>query len=133
VGFHGDGVYVANFFGILFRASSGATPSSYPTGMGAGVFQIRSFATSALTYTGAAVTVAAAPVADNATFDYMAYDPSTQWHTYRLEVRGDDLRLLIDGQDVVEVVDPTFSSQVQIGLFSTTCRIQVRDFSVKKL
>jgi hypothetical protein len=36
-------------------------------------------------------------------------------------------------RDFVDVVDPTFSSQAQIGLFSTTCRIEVRELSVKKL
>ena len=30
-----------------------------------------------------------------------AFDPGDDWHTYRFELRGDELRLLVDGADVV--------------------------------
>ena len=30
-----------------------------------------------------------------------AYDPGSDWHTYRLAVRGNSIRLLIDGGVVV--------------------------------
>ena len=29
------------------------------------------------------------------------FDPGNEWHTYRFELRGDELRLLVDGADVV--------------------------------
>ena len=29
------------------------------------------------------------------------FDPGNEWHTYRFELRADELRLLVDGKDVV--------------------------------
>ena len=50
------------------------------------------------------------------------FDPGNDWHTYRFELRGDELRLLIDGADVVSgtleaPIDPA-SADAQAGLWA---------------
>jgi hypothetical protein len=45
-------------------------------------------------------------------------DPTTGWHTYRFEVEGDHLRLLIDGVPVAEATDSRYAEAGQVGIFS---------------
>ena len=51
-----------------------------------------------------------------------------QWHTYRLEVRGDQLSLAIDGEEVVTATDValTWGGQTSIGLWSQGTRLEIR-------
>jgi hypothetical protein len=65
------------------------------------------------------------------------FDPGDDWHTYRFELRGDELRLLIDGADVVtgtlEVpIDPN-SPDAQAGLWAQGVELEVRKVSVHAL
>ncbi len=62
------------------------------------------------------------------------FDPGDDWHTYRFELRSDELRLLIDGGDVVTgtleaPIDPT-SVDAQAGLWAQGVELEVRKVSV---
>src|SRR5215213_4536137 len=66
-----------------------------------------------------------------------AFDPGDDWHTYRFELRGDELRLLIDGADVVSgtletPIDPA-SADAQAGLWAQGVQLEVRKVSVQSL
>lgn len=65
------------------------------------------------------------------------FDPQREWHTYRLEVRGGELRLLIDGEAVVEAGDAQGArpadSAGQVGLWSQGVRLAVRRLAVYEL
>jgi len=65
------------------------------------------------------------------------FDPGDDWHTYRLELHGDDLRLLIDGADVVsgtlETPIDTASGEAQAGLWAQGVELDVRKVVVESL
>jgi hypothetical protein len=68
--------------------------------------------------------------------DGKAFDPASEWHVYRLEVRGTDLRLLIDGKQILMTADtqaPPPSRPAQIGLWSQGVRLSVRHVTVLPL
>jgi hypothetical protein len=59
------------------------------------------------------------------------FDPGGQKpHTYRLEVRGNTLKLLIDGGVVLSVSDNRFLSAGRVGLWSDYGQMNVRSFKV---
>jgi hypothetical protein len=64
------------------------------------------------------------------------FDPGDDWHTYRFELRGDDLRLLVDGADVVTgTLDAPIdaSAEGQAGLWAQGVGLEVRKVSVHSL
>jgi hypothetical protein len=65
------------------------------------------------------------------------FDPGDDWHTYRFELRGDELRLLVDGADVVtgmlETPIDTSSGEAQAGLWAQGVNLEVRKVSVHLL
>ena len=65
------------------------------------------------------------------------FDPGNDWHTYRFELRGNELRLLIDGADVVtgELEAPVDASagDAQAGLWAQGVGLEVRKVSVQSL
>jgi hypothetical protein len=65
------------------------------------------------------------------------FDPGNEWHTYRFELRGDELRLLVDGADVVsgtvEAPIDTSSGDAQAGLWAQGVELKVRKVSVHAL
>jgi hypothetical protein len=62
-----------------------------------------------------------------------SYSLDTDWHTYRVEVRGNDIKLLIDGQPVIETIDNHHLTGNSVGLFSNGMVINVRSFKVTAL
>ena len=65
------------------------------------------------------------------------FDPGNEWHTYRFELRGDELRLLVDGTDVVSgtlgaPIDAS-SGDAQAGLWAQGVELKVRKISVHAL
>jgi hypothetical protein len=65
------------------------------------------------------------------------FDPGNEWHTYRFELRGADVRLLIDGRDVVSgtvgaPVDAS-SGDAQAGLWAQGVQLKVRKVTVQVL
>ncbi|HEV2108741.1 MAG TPA: DUF1080 domain-containing protein [Thermomicrobiales bacterium] len=62
-----------------------------------------------------------------------SFDPGRDWHTYRLEVRGDTIKLFIDGVLVVEATDDRYPSGGEVALWSNGVRLNVRSFVVTTL
>ena len=65
------------------------------------------------------------------------FDPGEDWHTYRFELRGDQLRLLVDGADVVSgtldaPIDPA-TADAEAGLWAQGVQLEVRKVSVHSL
>lgn len=68
--------------------------------------------------------------------DTAAFDPGDGWHTYRLEVRGRDLRLLIDDEDIAESTTTAglpAGVESEIGLWSQGVGLEVRRIAVLPL
>lgn len=61
------------------------------------------------------------------------YDPGTTWHTYRLEVKGNNIRFLIDGAPQLTATDNRYLSPGSMGLWCDTTQLNVRSFKVLKL
>jgi hypothetical protein len=62
------------------------------------------------------------------------FDPGDDWHTYRFELQGDRLQLLVDGADVVSgtpdsAVDPT-ATDAQAGIWAQGVELEVRKVTV---
>ncbi len=69
-------------------------------------------------------------------FDSLAEQEHTvdaEWHTYRMEVRGDVIRLLVDGEPLLETRDVRYIGGGQVGLWSSLSQISVRSFRVLAL
>jgi hypothetical protein len=65
------------------------------------------------------------------------FDPGNDWHTYRFELRGDELRLLIDDADVVSgtletPIDPA-ATDAQAGLWAQGVQLEVRSVAIHSL
>jgi hypothetical protein len=58
-----------------------------------------------------------------------AFTPRNDWHTYRLEAKGHHVRLLIDGQLIVETDDNRYLDGRGVGL-RAAAQINVRSFKV---
>ena len=56
--------------------------------------------------------------------------PDTEWHSYRLEVNGDTVTLLIDGQFAGRIIDPAYTNPGRVGIYTNAARLQVRRFEV---
>jgi hypothetical protein len=52
------------------------------------------------------------------------------WHTYRLEVRGNNFRLAIDGLRLFEASDDRYSTGTQFGLWAQNAEIRVLSFKI---
>jgi DNA-binding CsgD family transcriptional regulator len=59
-----------------------------------------------------------------------AFDPGTGWHTYRLEAKGNRLRVLVDGGVFLQATDNKYLSGGEVGLFADTAPLVVRKFRV---
>jgi hypothetical protein len=65
------------------------------------------------------------------------FDPGDDWHTYRFELRGDQVQLEIDGAGVVSgtvetPIDPA-SADAQAGLWAQGVELEVRKVLVRSL
>lgn len=58
------------------------------------------------------------------------YDPKLTAHIYRAEVKGNSVRLLIDGAVVVNATDNLFLSPGKVGLDATGCQLSILSFKV---
>lgn len=62
-----------------------------------------------------------------------SFSPGTSWHLYRLEVRGSDYQLFIDGKQVAAYTIGDYPYPAHVGIFSTYYRVRVRNFAVYRL
>lgn len=70
---------------------------------------------------------------DRATLDFAEFEPGGAWHTYRIELRGNGITVLIDGRQILESVDNTYLEGGRVGLWSSRCAVSVRRFRVTPL
>jgi hypothetical protein len=77
---------------------------------------------------GANISVVGGDVLKNATFN-----PGTDFHVYRAEVKGNTITFLIDGAPVSSVVDNRFISAGEVGLWCANAQIELSTFKVVKL
>ena len=61
------------------------------------------------------------------------FNPSTDFHVYRAEVKGNTITFLIDGAAVLSVVDNRFISAGEVGLWCANAQIELSSFKVVKL
>lgn len=58
------------------------------------------------------------------------FEPGTDLRTYRVEVRGNTIALLIDGVGIANAADNKFLSPGRVGLWSDGYQLEVRSFRV---
>ena len=58
------------------------------------------------------------------------FAPGTTWHTYRVEVKANTIRFLVDGRLLLELRDDTYLTGGQVGLFCYSVQLSVSDFKV---
>ncbi|MGH8008861.1 MAG: hypothetical protein ACREQ3_17880 [Candidatus Binatia bacterium] len=59
------------------------------------------------------------------------FDLDSEWHTYRVEVKGNEIRSLVDGTVLAEAVDNKYLEGDQVGLWSDEgTQLEVRSFKV---
>lgn len=59
------------------------------------------------------------------------FNPEHNWYTYRVEVKGNAIKFLIDGAPVLEATDNKYLTGTQIGLLCTLAmQINISSFKV---
>jgi hypothetical protein len=114
-----------NAFGVLFRGA-GKGQGNPASGLMGGV--VRGFLGCAGLFSWAAI--ATADVDSEVLKQNSTFRPGNGWHRYRVEVRGNRLRLLVDGRERNAVTSTRFARGLRVGLFSLAGRIQVSGFRV---
>ncbi|MBA2519905.1 MAG: DUF1080 domain-containing protein [Chloroflexia bacterium] len=64
------------------------------------------------------------------------FDPEQEWHTLRLEVRGDELTMWIDGEEVLNATDDQLQARLssgQAGLWTQGVSLTVRRLAIYEL
>lgn len=111
-------------FGVVVRADSDGA------GYGAG----RCLAGGIFVCDGPTDSVAVIWDADDAEpIDSVPFEPGGAVHRYRLEVRGNELTVLIDGGTVLRVMDNRYSNAGRVGLWSDRAQITVHSFEITPL
>ncbi|HEY4389563.1 MAG TPA: family 16 glycoside hydrolase [Ktedonobacteraceae bacterium] len=64
---------------------------------------------------------------------YAPFDPGPDWHTYRVEVNGNDIKVLIDGTLKLEVQDNQFITGGQVGLGDADAELSISSFKITTL
>jgi len=67
------------------------------------------------------------------TLDVRPFQPGSDWHVYKVEVRGNTLTVSIDGYHVLSATDNTYPTGAKVGLWSDRCQINVRRFEVNPI
>ena len=62
-----------------------------------------------------------------------AFSPGSEERNYRAEFRGNEVRLLVDGAEILRVKDNRFLDPGMIGLASGSCQIEVSTFAVSPI
>jgi hypothetical protein len=58
------------------------------------------------------------------------FDPGTDWHTYRIEVNGNDIKVLVDGALALEVQDNQFLIGGQVGFGTANTELIISSFKI---
>jgi hypothetical protein len=66
----------------------------------------------------------------NAVVEGQAFKPGSEWHTYRVEVKGNTITLSIDNAVMASLIDNRFISAGSVGLWSRSYQLEVQNFKV---
>ncbi len=55
---------------------------------------------------------------------------NTEWHTYRVEVKGNTIRFLVDGARVLDATDNRYLNAGEVGLWVSDMVLNIRSFKV---
>jgi hypothetical protein len=58
------------------------------------------------------------------------FDPGGAWHTYRVEVKGNTIKLLIDGGVKLVITDNSYLSGGQVGFWSYEVQLNINSFKI---
>jgi hypothetical protein len=124
------GVSESHGMGILIRASRPVDPTGNTAGLMAGLG--KGFVGCDGVHSNALLATA------DTDFTALAQDPRAfsaghAWHTVRVEVRGNSIKLIIDGRLRTSGSTRRFSSATAVGLFSLSARMQVKTFEIQQL
>ncbi len=61
------------------------------------------------------------------------YSPDSGWHTYRIEVKGNSIKVLIDGGYILGLTDNQYLDPGRVGLTCRDAQIAVQSFTVTAL
>jgi hypothetical protein len=61
------------------------------------------------------------------------FSPGNEWHTYRVEVKGNTLRYFIDGGLIAEMTDNRLLTPGKVGLSNDEVQLQIRRFEISAL
>lgn len=67
------------------------------------------------------------------TLDSKPFNPGSDWHRFRLEVSGNNLRAFVDGSLALNSTDNTFVAGDSVGLWSSGAQLNIRQFTVTAL
>ncbi len=62
--------------------------------------------------------------------NHASFTPGNSWHTYRLEVRGDTIRFLVDGVFYLQATDTQYFSGGQVGLWSYATQLIISSLKI---
>jgi hypothetical protein len=62
-----------------------------------------------------------------------SFSPGTDWHTYRAEVQGNEIKAIVDGVVLLRVADNRHLLSGEVGLWVDTTQLNVRAFKVTGL
>jgi hypothetical protein len=130
VAWRDTGLSESNGFGLLLRARGPVDPTAATAGLMAGVG--RGFLGCDGLYSQPSIATADTDLsALKQTSD--RFRPGRAWHTYRVEVQGNTIKLLIDGHSRETVVTKQYAGATRVGLFSLGSQLQVKSFSIMQL
>jgi hypothetical protein len=115
-------------FGIVVRADipPGRKREGYAAGMGANLARPVQHPTHICYLEG----IRSPFIQNGCILDGQIFPPGPDWHTYRVEASGNEIRLLIDGKVMVNTRDNRFLSAGRVGLWSSQYQLDVRSFRV---
>ncbi len=106
-----------NFAMVVRAVSSGGSWQGYSVG-------------DQLQDSGSVSNVAASPGDFSTTLASAPFDPGSDYHTYRVEVKGNRIRLLIDGGTKLDVTNNTSLSAGQVGFWSSGVQLDINSFKI---
>ncbi len=65
--------------------------------------------------------------------DRSNFSPGSTYHTYRVEVRGTNLKLYVDNQLMCQTTDAKFLPNTRVGIFTNNTQLSVKDFNIRNL
>lgn len=67
---------------------------------------------------------------DEKTLATAPFDPGNSWHTYRIEVKGNNIKFFVDGGLKIVLTDNKFLDGGEVGLFDTQVQLNISNFKI---